>query len=128
MTTENFEVHPIGTGAELQRLRDLVAQHPAPQPLYPDRIEWTIAEGFRLHSYRQGTRECIAFHRGIEFAEQHHAQQPAPQPLSADMKQLSRCANAVSDWLAGGCDANVIPRPQIAALAAIIQEATKEQP
>lgn len=45
-------------------------------------------------------------------------------------KQVSHCTIAVSDWMAGGCDVNDIPRPQIAVLLAFQKEWLKdmEQP
>ena len=51
---------------------------PRPQPL-TEQVEFTIAEGYRLHKYKQGTNVCVAFHQGVRFAEQHHgitAQEP----------------------------------------------------
>lgn len=49
-----------------------------------------------------------------------------PEKAAADARQLQHCAIAVSDWLAGGCDANDIPRPHIAALVAWAKETTRE--
>jgi hypothetical protein len=71
-------------GVSIERVRGFTATpqpaaKPRPQPLYPERADWTIAEGYRLHKYKQGTNVCVAFHQGIRFAEQHHgitAQEP----------------------------------------------------
>ncbi len=29
----------------------------------------TITHGFKTFGYRQGTKECVAFHKGIEYAD-----------------------------------------------------------
>ena len=42
------------------------AEGPADERI--DGVLKTIADGFSLHGYRQGTKECVAFHRGIEYA------------------------------------------------------------
>lgn len=40
----------------------------------------------------------------------------------ATAKDLKHCAIVVSDWLAGGCDVNEIPRPHIAVLVTWTKE------
>ena len=44
----------------------------------------------------------------------------------ADARQLQHCAIAVSDWLAGGCDVQDIPRTHIAALVEWTKVTTAE--
>jgi hypothetical protein len=41
-------------------------------------------------------------------------------------KQVNHCTIAVSDWLAGGCDVNDIPRPEMAVLVAFQKEWLKD--
>jgi hypothetical protein len=41
-------------------------------------------------------------------------------------KQVNHCTIAVSDWLAGGCDVNDIPRPEMNVLVAFQKEWLKD--
>ena len=55
-----------------------------------------------------------------------HEHEAVRAKANADARQLQHCAIAVSDWLAGGCDVQDIPRPHIAALVAWTKETTAE--
>lgn len=66
---------------------------------------------------------CDSHGCGKEEAQAKKARRAQAQ---ADARRLQHCAIAVSDWLAGGCDVQDIPRPQIAALVAWTKETTAE--
>lgn len=105
MSTENFEVHPVGTGAELQRLRYLAALLAAPGgwvmvPVKPTREMWDAVN--KLDD------QCAAGNfdgKGCSIEQAWDCllaaapQQPAPQPLTDEQKDAARYR-----WLRDGCN------------------------
>ncbi len=55
-------------------------------------------------------------------AEEFRANKARKAEMEATAKNLKHCAIVVSDWLAGGCDVNDIPRPHIAVLVTWTKE------
>lgn len=62
---------------------------------------------------------CDTHGCGAEEARENKARRAEAE---ATAKNLKHCAIVVSDWLAGGCDVNDIPRPHIAVLVTWTKE------
>lgn len=59
-----------------QALKTLAPDRVAPATTMAAKV--VIEAGFQLHSYRQGTAECIAFNRGVRFTEREAANVKEP--------------------------------------------------
>lgn len=116
MTTENFEVHPIGTGAELQRLRALVAQ-PAGWKLVPVEPTPEIVKAFQDQMRMEfGISTTPGYHARVYASMLAAApQQPSPQPcrdckgIGADNAQTGD--EAIPCWVCQGAGQQPAPQP-----------------